>query len=1019
MTLTPRRVLPFIVVFCAPLLFGATTTVSSGGDLQAAIQAANPGDTILVGPGTYTAHTTAQNPYNAIFDITKSVTIRSTGGAAVTTLAVVSDSQGNQFTAARINASNFVLDGFTLAGGGWGVQVVNWQAPANPLTNVVLRNLVIYTNEATVNAGHGISLQNTSNSVVENCDVKNAYANGILIDTGSNSNLVIGNTVEHTTTQHGIGVKDNSFNVISGNTVTGAAFDAILLIGASYTRVEGNNLSGFLNDGIVTTRDTGSGMVSTGNYLGKNLVVSNGYQAGRTTGAGIWIDSQSAGTEVFGNDASGSVENGIDVFNSNSNFLRGNSVHQNGQGGIFVTTDPGSTGASTAYNVIQHNYSYDHCFNGGIQARQSSSNRIAFNFIASGPHTDVAAAGLILGSPTASQAVASTVVSGNTIQNLPTSEYVYANVTSSSLFLNRHFNSPVQYSVSPAQVNWDAGSILGGNFWSSFPVIGNPSSTPYTTFLMGGGNYADHFPFQSENFGKPYVLQVVQPAAGVVAAAGSRKTIAWQSQGCVFVDISFGESGLTSTAIVTNYPDTGFYIWTVPAATPAGDYAVQVTCKTSVGAGTGVTASSGQFAIANSNLVLLSPGPDLMANSGGAVLVSWRKAPSSGGVNVYLQTASNSGYVLVASNVTDDFVTVTLPVASSNRASVKVQDPGNLNSSDSVDGFFSIRGSSGLFVAPTATTTLVMGSEFDLSWVSPQGSVLVDLDLWNPTAGAFQNIVTGLADFGAYSWLVPAAPNANAYIRATFKNAAGGLINTAQSGNFNLGVNSVPSVAIDAPVAGATVSGTVTVSGWAIDNTTSAGTAIGTVQVKVDGVAVGTATYGVSRPDVCAVWPGRAGCPNVGFTYALNTASLTPGSHTITVSATNTEAPSSTGSMSVNITVSGPLPYVAIDVPAANATVSGTVMVSGWALDNITSVGTAISKVQVRVDGGLVGTATYGSSRTDVCGFLPGRPGCPNVGYTYALNTATLTPGSHTITVSATDSDSSPDTGSASVVVVK
>jgi len=41
------------------------------------------------------------------------------------------------------------------------------------------------------------------------------------------------------------------------------------------------------------------------------------------------------------------------------------------------------------------------------------------------------------------------------------------------------------------------------------------------------------------------------------------------------------------------------------------------------------------------------------------------------------------------------------------------------------------------------------------------------------------------------------------------------------------------------------------------------------------------------------------------------------------------------------------------------------------------------------------------------------------VGFTYSLNTATLASGSHTITVTATDSASPPDTGSATITVQK
>jgi len=226
-----------------------------------------------------------------------------------------------------------------------------------------------------------------------------------------------------------------------------------------------------------------------------------------------------------------------------------------------------------------------------------------------------------------------------------------------------------------------------------------------------------------------------------------------------------------------------------------------------------------------------------------------------------------------------------------------------------------------------------------------------------------------------------------------------------------------PTVYIDAPASGSAVSGTVTVSGWAVDNASVVGTAISGVQVKVDGTIVGTATYGSSRPDVCAVYPGRAGCPNVGFSYALNTSALSAGSHTIMVTATDSDGSPDSGSSSVTVTVQAPLPTVYIDAPAQGSAVSGTVTVSGWAVDNASVVGTAISSVQVKVDGSVVGTATYGISRSDVCAVYPGRPGCPNVGYSFSLNTSTLSAGSHTITVTATDSDGTPDSGSSSVTV--
>ena len=228
--------------------------------------------------------------------------------------------------------------------------------------------------------------------------------------------------------------------------------------------------------------------------------------------------------------------------------------------------------------------------------------------------------------------------------------------------------------------------------------------------------------------------------------------------------------------------------------------------------------------------------------------------------------------------------------------------------------------------------------------------------------------------------------------------------------------NGPPSVHIDAPVQVALLSGTTTVAGWAIDNTTAIGTSISRVAVAVDGIEVGTATYGVPRADVCAEWPGRPGCPNVGFTFPLNTSTLTAGTHTLTVTATDSDSPAESGATSVTFLVMSP-PSVHIDAPSQGATVSGTITVAGWTIDNTIGVGTAISQVQVLVDGTLSGTATYGISRPDVCAEWPGRPGCPNVGFTFSLDTVTLTAGAHIITVKAVDSDTTPEIGSASIAV--
>jgi hypothetical protein len=71
-----------------------------------------------------------------------------------------------------------------------------------------------------------------------------------------------------------------------------------------------------------------------------------------------------------------------------------------------------------------------------------------------------------------------------------------------------------------------------------------------------------------------------------------------------------------------------------------------------------------------------------------------------------------------------------------------------------------------------------------------------------------------------------------------------------------------PFGAVDTPTDGLTLSpdGTLTVAGWALDNTDGL-----TINVIVDGERTVAALWGDARPDVCQAWPGYPGCPNPGF----------------------------------------------------------------------------------------------------------------------------------------------------------
>jgi hypothetical protein len=98
-------------------------------------------------------------------------------------------------------------------------------------------------------------------------------------------------------------------------------------------------------------------------------------------------------------------------------------------------------------------------------------------------------------------------------------------------------------------------------------------------------------------------------------------------------------------------------------------------------------------------------------------------------------------------------------------------------------------------------------------------------------------------------------------------------------------------ITVDSPLPSTYYSGPLTLNGWAINDTSL----ISSVSIAVDGVPQLTPTnYGAVRPDVCAAFPGRAGCPNVGWSATLDTTLFSNGTHTLAVTATTPFGQSST-----------------------------------------------------------------------------------------------------------------------------
>jgi uncharacterized protein (TIGR03437 family) len=225
-------------------------------------------------------------------------------------------------------------------------------------------------------------------------------------------------------------------------------------------------------------------------------------------------------------------------------------------------------------------------------------------------------------------------------------------------------------------------------------------------------------------------------------------------------------------------------------------------------------------------------------------------------------------------------------------------------------------------------------------------------------------------------------------------NLAGQSVTKTQVFNVaNLGTSANPLLGvIDTPTANSTVAGVFPASGWALSKT--AGDPVTSVTLKVDGSAFGTATYGATRADVCSSIAGAANCPGVGWNASLNSALLGNGQHILEI--TMSTAAGHRASVNTVFTVANPATgpgHIGIDNPSSSSNpFQGTVLFSGWALND----NAAVSSVTVSIDGVPYGTAST-TSRPDICVTYPGRAGCPNVGWTFGLDTTRLPDGQHTL----------------------
>lgn len=267
----------FVSVFF--LLVGganAVMTVHEGESIQAAIDAATPGDIVEVYSGTY----------RESIDIKKSLTLR--GIDSGSGLPFVDTDDGSAIV---LSADGITLEGFLArSSSGWG-------GDAGIL--VISKNNIIRNNAAGGSGNVGIAFLESQNNTVTGNTVEGNHNEGISLK-NSSYNLLEGNTANEN--RYGIKLDSSETNVIRGNTVIGNRFDGLYLEASAKNTLEGNYIED--NWGGISLDNSRDNIIRRNDILanekGIHLAYHNSSDNLKSEGKGVYISYNSQSSDSRG-----------------------------------------------------------------------------------------------------------------------------------------------------------------------------------------------------------------------------------------------------------------------------------------------------------------------------------------------------------------------------------------------------------------------------------------------------------------------------------------------------------------------------------------------------------------------------------------------------------------------------------------------------------------------------------------------------------------------------------------------
>ncbi len=313
-------------------------------------------------------------------------------------------------------------------------------------------------------------------------------------------------------------------------------------------------------------------------------------------------------------------------------------------------------------------------------------------------------------------------------------------------------------------------------------------------------------------------------------------------------------------------------------------------------------------------------------NVGSSQIITWATTGTVGNVKIEYSTDSGSNWSTITSSTANDgSYSWVVPDTPSSQCLVRIEETSDGKPSDTSNAVFAIYKSANTITvsAPDGGESWNVSSSQIITWATTGTVGNVKIEYSTDSGSSWSTITSSTANDGSYSWVVPDTPSSQCLVR--IEEASDGKPSDTSNTEFTIYKYTPPEISLN--------------RSHLYFGATTAGTATAAQTVIINNIGGGTLAWTAYSETVWLSISPNSGIGHGVITISINPSGLSIGTFTGFITVSDPYAGNSPQTTSVALTIyddgSTTIPFGEFATPAHGATVSGSIPVTGWALDDI------------------------------------------------------------------------------------